>query len=208
MLKALVVDDHPFIRASVKVVLASAGFTVVAEASNGVEALQLARQHVPEIILLDISMPLLDGVGVIERVANLRLPCKILVLTGLEPAFYAQRCMRAGAHGYISKSDDLKELSRAIKVIMDGYTHFPILASSSVRGIDVSSTEQDLVEKLSNRELAVLQQLARGFSNKEIGEAMLLSNKTVSNYKNRLIEKLNVKSLIYLADFAKRNKLI
>ncbi|AZC50504.1 response regulator transcription factor [Pseudomonas chlororaphis] len=208
MFNALVVDDHPFIRASVKMVLAAAGFEVVAEADNGVDAVQLARELKPELILLDISMPLLDGLGVISRVTELRLPSKILVLTALEPAFYAKRCMSAGAHGYISKSDDLKELSRAIKVIMDGYTHFPILASSSVRGIDVDSSEQELVQKLSNRELAVLQQLARGFSNKEIGEAMLLSNKTVSNYKNRLIEKLNVKSLIYLADFAKRNKLV
>ncbi|MHC8308711.1 response regulator [Pseudomonas sp. GT1P32] len=208
MLNALVVDDHPFIRASVKMVLAAAGFDVVSEAGNGVDALQLAREHKPELILLDISMPLLDGLDVIGRVTELRLHSKILVLTGLEPTFYAKRCMNAGAHGYLSKSDDLKELSRAIKVIMDGYTHFPILTSSSVRGTDVNTSEQELVQKLSNRELAVLQQLARGFSNKEIGEAMLLSNKTVSNYKNRLIEKLNVKSLIYLADFAKRNKLV
>ncbi|MDF3201796.1 response regulator transcription factor [Pseudomonas sp. 1912-s] len=208
MFKALVVDDHPFIRASVKMVLTAAGGDVVAEAGNGVDALQLAREHKPELILLDISMPLLDGLGVISRITELRLPSKILVLTGLEPMFYAKRCMVAGAHGYISKSDDLKELSNAIKVIMGGYTYFPILATSSVCDININSSEQELVQKLSNRELAVLQQLARGFNNKEIGEAMLLSNKTVSNYKNRLIEKLNVKSLIYLADFAKRNKLI
>lgn len=208
MLKVVVVDDHPFIRASVKMVLAAAGLEVVAEAGDGVEALQLVRTHKPELILLDIFMPLLDGLNVIDRVTKLELNSKILVLTSLEPAFYAQRCMRAGAHGYVSKSDDLKELSRAIKAIMSGYTHFPILADSSVRDVDVNSSEEALVKKLSNRELAVLQQLARGFSNKEIGEAMLLSNKTVSNYKNRLIEKLNVKSLIYLADFAKRNKLI
>lgn len=208
MFKAIVVDDHPFIRASVKIVLAAAQFEVVAEADNGVDAVQLTRKHVPDLIMLDISMPLLDGLDVISRITDLGLSSKILVLTGLEPAFYAKRCMSAGAHGYISKSDDLKELSRAIKVVMDGYTHFPILSSSSVRGVDVNVSEQELVKKLSNRELAVLQQLSRGFSNKEIGEAMLLSNKTVSNYKNRLIEKLNVKSLIYLADFAKRNKLL
>lgn len=208
MLKALVVDDHPFIRASVKMVLAAAGLEVIAEAGNGVDAIQMARTHKPALILLDISMPLLDGLDVIERVTQLELGSKILVLTGLEPAFYAQRCMSAGAQGYVSKSDDLKELGRAIKVLMSGYTHFPILASSSVRGVDVNNSEQELVQKLSNRELAVLQQLARGFSNKEIGEAMLLSNKTVSNYKNRIIEKLNVKSLIYLAEFAKRNKLV
>ena len=208
MLKALVVDDHFFIRASVSMVLAAAGLQVIAEAGDGVEAVQLVREHKPALILLDISMPLLDGMGVIDHVTRLELGCKILVLTSLEPNFYAQRCMSAGAHGYVSKSDDLKELSRAVKALLGGYTNFPILARNSVRDLDANSSEQALVQKLSNRELAVLQQLARGFSNKEIGDAMLLSNKTVSNYKSRLIEKLNVKSLIYLADFAKRNKLI
>lgn len=118
MLKALVVDDHPFIRASVKMLLKAEQFEVVTEASNGVEALHQAREHVPDLILLDISMPLLDGLEVINRICALGLSSKILVLTSLEASFYAQRCMSAGAFGYVSKSSDLEELSRAIKVVM------------------------------------------------------------------------------------------
>ncbi|QQZ39516.1 response regulator transcription factor [Pseudomonas sp. SK3(2021)] len=208
MLKALVVDDHPFIRASVKMLLKTEQIEVVAEASNGVEALHLAREHVPDLILLDISMPLLDGLDVIGRIAALSLPSKILVLTSLEASFYAQRCMILGAVGYVSKTGDLEELSRAVKLVMSGYSYFPVATNSSVRRADIQASEQDLIQQLSNRELAILQQLARGFSNKEIGDAMLLSNKTVSTYKSRLIEKLNVKSVVYLADFAKRNNLI
>ncbi|HBP1972611.1 response regulator transcription factor [Pseudomonas aeruginosa] len=208
MIKALIVDDHSFIRASVKMLLKTEQIEVVAEADNGVEALHLARIHVPNLVVLDISMPLLDGMEVISRLCALNLPIKILVLTSLEAAFYAQRCMMIGASGYVSKSSNLDELVRAVKVIMNGYSYFPVLASSSVRLVDNQMSEHQLIQQLSNRELAILQQLARGFTNKEIGDAMLLSNKTVSTYKTRLIEKLKVKSVVYLADFAKRNNLI
>lgn len=208
MFKALVVDDHPFVRASVKMLLGAEQFEIVAEAANGVDAVRLAREHVPDLILLDIAMPLLDGLEVIGRISALGLPSKILVLTSLEASFYAMRCMKAGASGYVSKAGSLEELIRAIKVIKDGYSYFPLLSSSSVRTADNQTSEHDLIEKLSDRELTILQQLARGFSNKEIGDSMLLSNKTISTYKTRLIEKLNVKSVVYLAEFAKRNKLL
>ena len=83
MRKALVVDDHPFIRSSVKMLLAAEQFEVVAEADNGVDALYLAKEHVPDLILLDIAMPLLDGLEVISRICALGLPTKILVLTSV-----------------------------------------------------------------------------------------------------------------------------
>lgn len=208
MFKALVVDDHPFIRASIKTLLQAEQFEIVAEAGNGVDAVHLAREHVPDLILLDIAMPLLDGLEVISRLSALGLPCKILVLTSLEASFYAWRCMNNGASGYVSKAGSLEELTRAIKAIMSGYSYFPVLANSSVRAGDNQVSEHELIRQLSNRELTILQQLARGFSNKEIGDSMLLSNKTISTYKTRLIEKLNVKSVVYLADFAKRNNLL
>src|SRR5471032_2707187 len=208
MHRALVVDDHPFIRATVKLLLEHERFEVVAEADNGADAVQLARKYEPELILLDIAMPSLDGLEVLSRISALKLSSKILVLTSQSAAFYAMRCMKAGAAGYISKTDELGELSKAIKALMAGYTFFPNLAGNSVRRIDIDSTELEMIRGLSDRELTILQQLARGLSNKEIGDAMLLSNKTVSTYKTRLIEKLNVKSVVYLADFAKRNNLI
>lgn len=208
MLKALVVDDHSFIRASVKMLLKAELFEIIGEADNGVDAMQLARDNVPDLILLDIAMPLLDGLEVISRISALGLPSKILVLTSLETSFYAMRCMKAGASGYVSKAGSLEELTRAIKVVMDGYSYFPLLANSSVRASDNQASERELIGKLSDRELTILQQLARGFSNKEIGDSMLLSNKTISTYKTRLIEKLNVKSVVYLAEFAKRNNLL
>ena len=208
MYTALVVDDHPFIRSSVKMLLKHEHFEVVAEADNGAEAVQLVREHVPDLILLDIGMPRLDGLEVINRISALDLPSKIIVLTSQSAQFYSTRCMKAGAAGYISKTDDLVELIKAIKAVMSGYTFFPNLSTHSVRRNDVESSDMALIQSLSDRELTILQQLSQGLSNKEIGEAMLLSSKTISTYKTRLIEKLNVKSVVYLADFAKRNNLL
>jgi two-component system response regulator EvgA len=208
MHKLLVVDDHPFIRSAVRALLQKEGFIVVAEAGNGADAVRLAQSHRPALIILDIAMPTFDGLKVISRVAALGLPCKILVLTSQSVEFFAMRCMRAGASGFVSKGDDMEELVKAAKLIMSGYTFFPDLSGSSVRKTDIEITESEMLQSLSDRELAVLQYLARGMSNKEISDLMQLSYKTVSTYKIRLVEKLNVKSLVLLADFAKRNNLI
>ena len=106
MHKALVVDDHPFIRATVRVLLEREHFEVIAEADNGADAVQMARKYEPELILLDIAMPSLDGLEVINRIGALKLSSKILVLTSQSAAFYAMRCIKAGAAGYISKTDE------------------------------------------------------------------------------------------------------
>ncbi|ROM93891.1 response regulator transcription factor [Pseudomonas brassicacearum] len=208
MKKAMIVDDHPFIRSAVKMVLKQEQYEVVAEADNGADAVQLAREHLPDLILLDIAMPGVDGLDALSRISSLGLAVKILVLTSLSPDFYSLRCMKAGAAGYVSKADDSCELINAINAIKSGYTFFPDLTVNSVRRDDVHASERELIQNLSNRELTILQQLAKGLSNKQIGEDMLLSNKTISTYKARLIEKLNMSSLVHLSELAKRNHLI
>ena len=207
-MKVLIADDHSLIRSAMKVLMESQGYEVVAEAANGTDTVQLARLHNVDLIVLDITMPGLVGLEVINRIRASGLDTRILVLTSQSPLFYSQRCMKAGAAGFITKSQDLTELLRAVKVIMDGYTFFPYLAASSVRNSDASMSDVELIQHLSARELYILQQLARGLSNKKIAEDMILSSKTISTYKARLIEKLNIKSVVYLADFAKRNDLI
>ncbi|AXM95565.1 response regulator [Pseudomonas plecoglossicida] len=208
MYKALIVDDHAVIRVAGKLLLKDENFGVVAETDNGSEAVQLACDHQPDLILLDIAIPKLDGLEVLARISALEVPTKVLVLTSQSPEFYAMRCMKAGAAGYISKGDGLNELIKGIRAVMSGYTYFPNLSANSVRRSDVEVTERELVRRLSDREMIILRQLALGMSNKEIAESMQISSKTVSTYKIRLIDKLNVKSLVYLADFARRNGLI
>lgn len=208
MYKAMIVDDHPFIRASVRMLLRQEQFEIVAEADNGIDAMRLIREHEPDIAILDIAIPRIDGLEIITRVKAAQLNIKLLVLTSQAVGYFSLRCMRLGASGFVSKNDDLSELRKAALAIMSGYTYFPEISLSSVNRFDCHATETQRIEKLTDRELLILQQLARGLSNKAIGESMLLSNKTISTYKTRLLEKLRVSSQVDLADLARRHTLI
>lgn len=208
MSRVLVVDDHPFIRSTVCMLLRQERLEVAGQADNGIDALRLMRQEPVDLVILDITMPGLDGLEVIARMRSLEHPAKSLILTSQLAEAYSLRCMQAGAAGYVSKTDDLGELNKAVRAVLSGYTYFPQVTLSSVHRQDLKASEAQCIASLTDRELMVLQQLARGLSNKAIGDAMLLSNKTISTYKSRLLEKLRVRSLIDLADFARRNLLI
>lgn len=208
MYKAMIVDDHPFIRASVRMLLRQEEFEIVAETDNGVDAMRLIREHEPDIAILDISIPRMDGLEIITRVKAANMNMKMLVLTSQVAGYFSLRCMRLGASGFVSKNDDLSELRKAVMAIMSGYTYFPEVSLSSVNRFDCQASEAQRIERLTDRELLILQHLARGMSNKAIGDAMLLSNKTISTYKTRLLEKLRVASQVDLADLARRHALI
>ena len=205
MNKVLIVDDHPVIRLAVRMLMERHGYDVVAETDNGVAALQLTRQHLPDIVVLDIGIPKLDGLEVITRMTAFSPGSKVLVLTSQAPVNFSMRCMQAGAAGYVCKQQELTELLSAIKAVLSGYSYFPNQALHVSRGRGGSET--DMVNRLSAREMTVLQQLARGRSNKEIADSMFLSNKTVSTYKSRLLLKLNARSLVDLIELAQRQGL-
>lgn len=215
MSSALIVDDHPVVVAAIKMLLAALRdskdrlmFQTILESSNGAHALQMIREHLPVLVVLDLSMPKLGGLDLLSRLQHERLPCRILVFTSFEPRFYVQRCMKAGALGFVAKTNDLEDLRKAINALMSGYTCFPQVDTDSVNLDALQLNELQMIEKLSDRELTIFRYLALGFSNKQIAEVMYLSHKTISTYKTRLIAKLNVKSLVHLVDFAKRNQLI
>lgn len=208
MTKALIVDDHPFIRSALKAFLAKEKIEILAEASNGPEGLQLARELSPDLIILDISMPQLDGMEVIRRLGVFGVKAKILIFTSLPPEIYAMRCMQAGAAGFISKNDDLQNFAKALQALEAGYSFFPHLARSSVCRPKTSPSDAEMIASLSDRELFILQKLSQGYSNKDISESILLSNKSISAYKTKILEKLNLTSVVALAEFAKRNNLI
>ncbi|MBO2891582.1 MULTISPECIES: response regulator transcription factor [Pseudomonas] len=205
MNKVLIVDDHPVIRLAVRMLMERHGYDVVAETDNGVAALQLPRQYLPDIVVLDIGIPKLDGLEVIGRMTTFSPGSKVLVLTSQAPGNFSMRCMQAGAAGYVCKQQELTELLSAIKAVLSGYSYFPNQALHVSRGRGGSET--DMVNRLSAREMTVLQQLARGRSNKEIADSMFLSNKTVSTYKSRLLLKLNARSLVDLIELAQRQGL-
>ncbi|MCW2293662.1 two-component system response regulator EvgA [Pseudomonas sp. BIGb0408] len=207
MKTVLIVDDHPVIRLAVRLLLERDGFQIVGETDNGVDALQLAREFAPDLVVLDIGIPRLDGLEVIARLDSLGLPLRVLVLSAQPSNLFALRCLQAGAAGFVCKQEDLGELLGAAKAVLAGYSYFPKDALTTVRHRDALANDQERIDSLSDREMMVLQQLASGLSNKQIGDSMLLSNKTISTYKTRLMQKLNATSLVELIEFAKRNRL-
>ncbi|WKE67008.1 response regulator transcription factor [Gallaecimonas kandeliae] len=198
--KVLVVDDHPVVRLAVRVLLEQGGHLVL-EADNGVDALQQVRNQGPDLVLLDIGIPKLDGLALIPRLLEQERPPKVLVLSSQPPQHLAQRCRQLGAGGFLSKEAELDGLADAVKAVLAGYSYFPQLPPAE------AGSEQQQLASLSDRELAVLRQLARGATNREIADAMLLSEKTISTYKARLHLKLGTSNLVELLELAKRQGL-
>lgn len=208
MRTALIVDDQPYIRASVAHVLKEEGFNTLAQAGDGVEAIALARKIRPALIVLEIAIPKLDGLEVIHRIKQLGFPTHILVLTSYPPEYGAERCLKAGAAGFLCKTNTPEEFRNAVRTLAAGFIFFPNMHPSQDGPAVSDASERERIARLSARELAVLRYLAVGFSNIQIGEALLLSNKTVSSYKSRLVAKLKVKSVVCLAELARRHNLV
>ncbi|RFQ12704.1 DNA-binding response regulator, partial [Pseudomonas sp. ATCC 13867] len=121
MSKVLIVDDHPVIRMAMRVLLEKECHVVVGEADNGVDALSMVKDLVPDLVVLDIGIPRLDGLEVISRISAFDLPLKILVLTGQSASLFAMRCMQAGASGFVCKQGGLAELISAVSAVVAGY---------------------------------------------------------------------------------------
>lgn len=207
MNSVFIIDDHPVIRLAIRMLLEHEGYKVVGETDNGCDAIQMVRECLPDLIILDISIPKLDGLEVLCRFNAMNTQMKTLVLTAQSPTLFATRCMRSGADGYVCKEGDLSELLSAIRAVLSGYNYFPSQALNA-SGVDTSSQEFELFKSVNDRELMVLQLFAQGRTNKEIAKGMFLSNKTVSTYKKRLMQKLKAKSLVELIELAKRNALV
>ncbi|AZE62703.1 MULTISPECIES: response regulator transcription factor [Pseudomonas fluorescens group] len=191
----LIVDDHPAVRMTVRHVVENEGGTIVAETDTGADALRLTHQLHPDTVILDIGLPDVDGLSIIGQLIVLHAPVKIIVLTAKESNHIAIRCMRAGAHGFVNKHQDLCELVNAIHAVNGGLGYFAQRALPWSY-IDLLHQEQEaLFKKLSLRELDVLQQLSQGLSNEQIAERMSLSSKTIRACKARLRIKLNASLL-------------
>ncbi|KAB0499636.1 response regulator transcription factor [Pseudomonas vancouverensis] len=208
MNSVFIVDDHPVIRLAVRMLLEHEGYKVVGETDNGVDAMQMVRECMPDLVILDISIPKLDGLEVLSRFNTMNTSLKTLVLTAQSPTLFGIRCMQSGASGYVCKQEELSELVSAIKAVLSGYNYFPSEALNPARGDEAQCVELELFKSVNDRELMVLQLFAQGRTNKEIAKGMFLSNKTVSTYKKRLMQKLNAKSLVELIEMAKRNALV
>ncbi len=208
MNSVFIIDDHPVIRLAIRMLLENENYVIVGETDNGVDAMQMVRECMPDLIILDISIPKLDGLEVLARFNAMNLPSKILVLTAQAPSLFAIRCMQSGAAGYVCKQEDLSELVSSVKAVLSGYNYFPSQALGGSTAKDGDPNELERFKLVNDRELMVLQLFAQGRTNKEIAKGMFLSNKTVSTYKTRLMHKLKAKTLVELIEMAKRNSLV
>ncbi len=208
MRSVLIIDDHPVIRLAIRFLLEHEGYVVIGETDNGVDALQMVRECEPDLIILDICIPKLDGLELLERFNSMHGPLRTLVLTAQSATLFANRCMRAGASGFVCKQQDLSELLSAIKAICNGYNYFPSQALLANRAALGEPLELAQFNSLNDRELMVMQLFAMGQTNQQIAGGMFLSNKTVSTYKKRIMQKLATTSMNTLVDLAKRHALI
>lgn len=205
----IVVDDHPAIRLAVRSALEAGGdFKVVGEAGDGPTALAAIRDQLPDLVILDLDLPRLSGLDLLERVRKSQPEIKLLVLSAQQESIFAIRTVRAGANGFMSKNENMMAVVQAAQTVLAGYSMFPSSALSPQAHLNSPATPDVLIKTLSDRELTVLQYLARGMSNKEIAETLLISNKTISSYKTRIFEKLRISTLVELVDFTRAHRLI
>ena len=210
MIRVLLADDHSIVRAGLRRIVEESGdMEVIAEASDGREAIRLVHDELPDVAVIDISMPGLDGLEVVSQVQRHYPELPILILTMHEEGQYVVRAIQAGARGYITKQSAPEQLVRAIRKVFSGSRYLTDEAAEALAlQVARGSREQSPLDSLSMRELQVLRRLAMGHTNREIASAYGISIKTVDTYRSRLLKKLNLRNNAEISRFAIQNKLI
>lgn len=210
MINVLLADDHSIVRAGLgRIVEESGDMQVVAEASDGRQAIQLIRKHLPDVAVIDISMPDVDGLEVIRVISSEYPKLPLLILTMHAEPQYVIRAIEAGAMGYITKQSAPDQLVHAIRKLYNG-TRFISADAAEALALKVArgTRNQDMIDTLSTRELQVLRHLAVGKTNREIATIYHISIKTVDTYRFRLLKKLSLRNNAELSRFAIQNNLI
>ena len=185
-IRILIVDDHPVVRAGLTSMLgAQPGLEVVGSASSGEEALAMLESHTPDVLLLDLRMPGMNGIDTLLAMKRSGARARVIVLTSYETDEDIYRAVQAGTGGYLLKDTSRQEMLEAIRVVHAGKRYIP-------RHIASRLAERMMRSNLTTRELEILKMVARGLTNKEIGKALEISGNTVRNHVNSIIEKLEV----------------
>lgn len=203
----LVVDDHPIVRRGICQILNDiSGNVRIAEASDAKEAIKEIRSNKFDVVLLDINMPGRSGLDLLEDIRSINPDIKILIVSMYPEEQYAIRALKTGASGYLTKESASNELLAAVEKVLQGGRY--ITQSIAERIFDVIDQKGPPHELLSNRELEVLIQIAKGTSIKEIGHILALSEKTISTYRSRILEKMDLNSNADIVRYALQANLI
>jgi len=203
--RIVLADDHKVVRAGLKALLESSGrVDVVGEASSGDEAVDKARTLKPDIVIMDLAMPGMDGIRATRRITDLGLPTRVLVLTIHDEDEYLEPALDAGAAGFLNKSVADTDIMGAIEALVRGHSYLPRRAASLLarRKAQHATTDEPGPEVLSPRELTVIKLYAQGFTASEMAGQVFLSPKTVEGYLARAKNKLGLNSRREIVRFA------
>jgi DNA-binding NarL/FixJ family response regulator len=213
MIRVLIAEDHLMVRAGIRALLEKAGDVhVMAEASNGQEAIELTEALKPDVLIMDIMMPRMNGIQAAENLRELKLPTRILLLSMYSDEGFVHQALQYGVKGYVLKSSVSDELLWAVRAVASGKTYL----SSPISEIVVESAihphsavqEGDPLSMLSPREKEILQLIAEGHTSAEIGRLLFISEKTVEKHRTKLMEKLSVRNLAGLVRLAVKYHLV
>ena len=213
MIRVLIAEDHLMVRAGIRALLEKAGdIRVLGEASNGQEAIEMTETLKPDVLIMDIMMPRMNGIQAAENIRELKLPTHILLLSMYSDEGFVHQALQYGVKGYVLKSSVSDELLWAVRAVASGKTYL----SSPISEIVVESAihphsapqEGDQRSNLSPREKEILQLIAEEHTSAEIGKMLFISEKTVEKHRTKLMEKLNVRNLAGLVRLAVKYHLV
>jgi len=208
-IRILIADDHAIVAEGLKhLVEAQSDLQVVGIVGDGRAAVLAAKESEPDVVLMDLSMPELNGADAARAIIDERPECKVIVLSMYAEREYVRRALKAGATGYVVKRSAAKELVEAIRAVHAGQRYLSPRVADVVIDDYAADVKADLLEKLSAREREVLQLLAEGRTGAEIAQRLTLSQKTVETYRARLVEKLGIRDVAGLVKFAIQRGLV
>jgi len=208
--RIIIADDHELVRRGLAMVVAEVnGWEVVAEASNGREAVEQVKIHAPDVTILDLSMPELNGLDATRQIVASHPSARVLILTAHESEQLIREVLGAGAQGYVLKSDAGRTLVNAVEALLDGGTYFTSkVARIVLEGFLNNPNNSGTIPTLSVREREIVQLLAEGSRNKEIARKLEISVKTAETHRSNIMRKMQFDSLSDLVRYAVRNKII
>lgn len=211
MINIILADDHQIVRDGIKSML-SGDFeiAIVAEAADGEQLFSILKSSVPDIVLLDISMPGMSGIEICRIIHENNPEIKVIILSMYSDEEFVLQALRAGAFGYLPKNISRDELTKAIKLVFSGEQYIsPLISSNWINSMLAKAKNPDFndINLLSKREIEILKLCAEGLTNKEISNRLFISGRTVESHKTHIMQKLDIKTAAGLTRFALKNNL-
>jgi DNA-binding NarL/FixJ family response regulator len=209
--KVILVDDHTLFRNGLRILVNMLeDYQVVGEASNGKQFLDLIEKNLPDLVLLDISMPVMDGIEAATIAQKLYPNLKIITLSMYGEEDYYYKMVNAGVKGFLLKNSDIKEVHTALDIVYEGGSFFSSeLLQNLVNSLkSTSKSQEEIHTELSEREMEILVLICKGYSNQEIGDKLFISKRTVDKHRANILEKSESKNTAQLVVYAIKNKLV